>query len=137
MYEYWAWCTRVIDGDTAVFDVDLGFKTWTNKQHFRIAGISALGLSELGGKESKLNLVDLLYSAKVKIQSVKLEYDPAEVMSFARYVVNVFAPSERVNADKHLEFYSVADYLIETGWAVPWDGKSRPVPKPKWPRDGS
>jgi endonuclease YncB( thermonuclease family) len=40
MYQYKATIDRVIDGDTAVLDVDLGFYT-SMKLHFRFFGINA------------------------------------------------------------------------------------------------
>jgi len=41
MYQYKASIKRVIDGDTAVLDVDLGFHIWLHDLHFRFYGINA------------------------------------------------------------------------------------------------
>lgn len=41
MYQYKAIISRVIDGDTAVLDVDLGFNIWLKDIHFRFYGINA------------------------------------------------------------------------------------------------
>lgn len=41
MYQYKAVFKRVIDGDTAVLDVDLGFHIWLRDLHFRFYGINA------------------------------------------------------------------------------------------------
>ena len=40
MYQYKAKFVRVIDGDTAVLDVDLGFYVWLRDLHFRFYGIN-------------------------------------------------------------------------------------------------
>jgi len=39
MYTYKAKVNRIIDGDSVVFDIDLGFDTWLNKQSIRLYGI--------------------------------------------------------------------------------------------------
>jgi micrococcal nuclease len=39
MFTYQAKVCRIIDGDSIVLDIDLGFNTWLNKQHIRLHGI--------------------------------------------------------------------------------------------------
>ena len=39
MYQYRARVNRVIDGDSVVLDIDLGFNMWMNNQNIRIYGI--------------------------------------------------------------------------------------------------
>ena len=39
MYEYKCKIIKVIDGDTADVDIDLGFGVWMKKQRIRFAGI--------------------------------------------------------------------------------------------------
>lgn len=41
MYHYKANLVRIIDGDTIVVDIDLGFETWLKNQHVRLYGINA------------------------------------------------------------------------------------------------
>ena len=41
MYEYKAEFVRVIDGDTVVFNIDLGFSTWVKDEHVRFAYVNA------------------------------------------------------------------------------------------------
>lgn len=41
MYEYGLNIKRVIDGDTIVADVDLGFGIWLSEKHIRIYGVNA------------------------------------------------------------------------------------------------
>lgn len=40
MYQYRATISRVIDGDTAVMDIDLGFHIWLRDVHLRLRGIN-------------------------------------------------------------------------------------------------
>jgi endonuclease YncB( thermonuclease family) len=39
MYQYRARVNRIIDGDSVVLDIDLGFDVWMNNQNIRIYGI--------------------------------------------------------------------------------------------------
>lgn len=39
MYQYRAKVNRIIDGDSIVLDIDLGFDTWLNNQSVRVYGI--------------------------------------------------------------------------------------------------
>ena len=39
MYKYVAKVNRIIDGDSIVLDIDLGFNTWLNNQSIRLHGI--------------------------------------------------------------------------------------------------
>jgi hypothetical protein len=59
-YTYSASVVRVIDGDTVVLDVDLGFGIWLRSQSFRLTGCNAIERSKPGGKEAKANLIELL-----------------------------------------------------------------------------
>ena len=39
MYKYRARVNRIIDGDSVVLDIDLGFNTWINNQSIRVYGV--------------------------------------------------------------------------------------------------
>lgn len=41
MYTYKAKVNRIIDGDSVVLDIDLGFDTWINNQSIRLVGVDA------------------------------------------------------------------------------------------------
>jgi len=41
LFHYTAKVVRVIDGDTVVVDIDLGFDCWLKNQHVRLYGINA------------------------------------------------------------------------------------------------
>lgn len=124
MYEYWATVVNVHDGDTVTVDVDLGFSTWRRNQRLRLAGISALELSMPGGKEARNHLREVLPTGtRVTLRSYRAEADPADLMSFDRYVVRL----------RSLTGVDVAEQLIHDGYAVPWDGRTKPVPYPLFP----
>lgn len=117
-YTYSAFVVRVIDGDTVVLDVDLGFGIWLRNQSFRLTGCNAIERSKPGGKEAKANLIALLPAGTaVLLRSIQ------DDKYGGRY-------------DARLSFGAVADlasFLIEQGWAAPWDGTGK-SPVPAWPR---
>lgn len=124
MFVYNASVVKIHDADTLQVDVDLGFYTWRRKVWTRIAGISARELSMVGGQEAADYLEGLLpVGSPVVVQSIKLGADPADVMSFDRYVMSVQLPDGR----------DLGQLLISEGLAVPWDGKTKPTPYPEWP----
>jgi len=124
MYTYYAIILKTIDADSYVMDWDLGRRTWARDQHFRLAGFSCRELSMPGGSEAREYVAALLPAgSRVVIRSIKLDHDPADVMSFDRYVVYVQLPDGR----------DLGATLEEAGFAIPWDGRSRPVPYPPWP----
>ncbi len=117
-YQYMATVSRVIDGDTVVLHVDLGFDTWLHDQNFRLIGINAREKSDAGGPEAKANLIRLLpVGSAVLVRSIKHD------KYGGRYDAQITMPDGT----------DVSTRLIQTGWAAPWAGKgTRPVPA--WPR---
>lgn len=124
LYTYRAQVVAVHDGDTVTVDVDLGFRTWRHDTHVRLAGISARELTMPGGEEAAVHLEAMLLTAgEVIVRSIRTDRDPADTMSFDRYVIAVQLPDGR----------DLATLLVTEGWAVWWDGKTKPVPYPPWP----
>lgn len=124
MYVYRAEIVEVHDGDTITCDVDLGFHLWHNAARFRIAGISARELSAPGGREAREHLAGILPpGSQVLIRSIRVGHDPADSMSFDRYVVTVQLPNGS----------DLATLLVNTGWACWWNGRTKPVRYPPWP----
>ena len=64
MYEYNAICERVIDGDTIIANVDLGFDTW-KKVRVRFAGINTPETRTRDKEEKERGL-----KAKARVQSI-------------------------------------------------------------------
>lgn len=56
MYEYSCIVKRVIDGDSVVIDIDLGFNIWLYDQHVRLAGIDAPEIRTLDLEEKARGL---------------------------------------------------------------------------------
>lgn len=73
MYEYHASLVRVIDGDTVVMVVDLGFTVSVNIE-FRLLGINApemKGTSKVAGQAAKEHLEQLLAQGSLSLKSDK------------------------------------------------------------------
>lgn len=56
VYEYEVTVERVVDGDTIILNVDLGFKLWLHKLTCRMAGINASEMNTQAGIEAKTEL---------------------------------------------------------------------------------
>ncbi len=117
-YQYHATVDRVIDGDTVVLDVDLGFGVWLRKQSFRLLGVNAREKAQAGGDEARANLATLLpIGTYVTINSIKVD------KYGGRFDAHV------ILADGT----TLSQVLIQTGWAAAWSGAGA-KPVPPWPR---
>jgi micrococcal nuclease len=111
-YHYRAALMHVVDGDTAVFDVDLGFGVGLAIP-VRIVGYNA---PEMRGPDpyraglAKAHLDQLLLGRPVYLATLK------DGQSFARYLAAVFVD------DGDGELISVADAMKAAGFDVPQGG---------------
>jgi endonuclease YncB( thermonuclease family) len=112
---------RVIDGDTFVAQVDLGFYTWT-RQSCRLAGLNCNEANEPGGPEAREELRRLLALGSVTVRSVHADKFAGRFDA----LVFIVGPDGRSLVD-------VNRSLVEHGYAVPWDGRG-PKPRVPWPR---
>lgn len=60
MYEYTALIIRVVDGDTLVMDVDVGFGMWRRNESYRLLRINAPEMRYKAGKAAKQFLTKVL-----------------------------------------------------------------------------
>lgn len=107
LYQYRAEITRVIDGDTVVADIDLGFHTWRRDEHLRLWGINAPELDgnpASPGTEAKAALEARILGKKLIICTLK---DKQE--KYGRYLAKIYVGDELIN-----------DWLINQKLAVPY-----------------
>ena len=107
LYQYRAEITRVIDGDTVVADIDLGFHTWRRDEHLRLWGINTPeldGMPDSPGGKAKAALEGKILGKKLIICTLK---DKQE--KFGRYLAKIYVGDELVN-----------DWLISQGLAEPY-----------------
>lgn len=120
-YLYEAVVVRVVDGDTFVLNVDLGFGVWLREQTFRLAGCNARELAEEGGREVQAYLALLLRAGtKVLLHSIKVD------KWGGRFDAQIELPG----------IGDLTEYLILKGWVARWDGRGT-KPVPAWPRPGA
>jgi endonuclease YncB( thermonuclease family) len=118
IYDYRAEVRRIVDGDTLILDVDLGFNVWLRNQSFRLLGCNARERGQLGGPEATANLEGLVpVGSSVIITSVKVD------KYGGRFDAAITMPD---GSDLSTE-------LVMGGWAAPWTGAGE-KPIPAWPR---
>lgn len=114
--------SRIEDGDTVYAWCDLGYDTWRYTK-IRLKGTAARKLSLPGGKEAKDFLVSIL--------PPRTYPDDGPTCVVYAYKWDKFAP--RVDGDVLLfNGRMVSELMIESRYAVPWDGKGT-QPIPEWP----
>lgn len=116
LYQYKAKITDVYDGDTVTADVDLGFHTWIHDEKFRLLGIDT---PEVTGKDKAQGIVvrdalrERILGRELIICTVKgSTADKRD--KWGRYLVKIYIGDELIN-----------DWMIEQGYAVPYDGGPR------------
>lgn len=117
--EYPALVKRVIDGDTIVVTIDLGFSIF-HDMPLRMYGINAPETNSTNPEErvngvlAKKWLTDKIMDKAVRVQSVK----PND--KYGRYLAEVWLDDDAVK--------SVNQMMIDEKLAKPWDGRGeKPV----------
>lgn len=106
LYQYRAQTVRVIDGDTIVADVDLGFHTWRRDERLRLAGIDApepSGETRDAGVRATQALRERIEGRELVICTLKDERE-----KYGRYLVLIYDGDQQVN-----------DWMVAQGFAVP------------------
>ena len=132
-YVYRAKVHRVIDGDTLIMDVDLGFRTFT--QHsIRLAEIDAPEIFKGDAQTREKGLVAKSYvlnwvtQEQLKAQGTPYKELPFLLLSrkgdsFGRWIGWLFAATELQTAqpnDPETFRFSLNEKLVEAGHAVFW-----------------
>lgn len=124
LYVYRAVVAHVQDGDTVWMMVDQGFDQWHHGP-FRFAGCNANELKDPGGPEARDNLRALLpESTELLIRSLRTNKPIPPDFWAPRWDAIMFWPDGR----------PLIEQLVAEYWLVPWNGKTKPRPKPPWPR---
>lgn len=101
MYQYRASVVRVIDADTVVLDLDLGFYQWRLNRSYRLARINAPELNTAEGVAARSALVERLTGVTMFMVATQ------KADSFDRWIVELYA--DAVN---------ISDWLVANGHAV-------------------
>lgn len=107
LYQYKAEIVRVIDGDTVVADVDLGFNTWRRDEHLRLLGIDSPERRKetmAGWRAAKDALAQRIEGRELVICTVNNKRGGEDVGKYGRYLVKIYDGDDLVN-----------DWMIERG----------------------
>ena len=107
MYQYQARVEKIVDGDTVEFSIDLGFHVYFREQ-MRLAHYAApetRGLERPLGLVAKQKLEELLPIGKVVLMNSK------KTDKYGRWLAEIAWGD-----------ITLANYLIELGYGVAWDG---------------
>ena len=111
-YTFKAKVVRVIDGDTIVFDIDLGFGTWIHDEHVRLARINAPETRTKDLNEKRLGLAsrqlleELIFSSpEVKLVTFK------DHGKYGRFIADVYVRYQH-------DWICINDRLVEAGHAI-------------------
>jgi len=107
LYTYSALVTRIVDADTVLLDISLGFDLWHKNQRIRLAYINAPELVTPEGKVARDYVAMLLgpLPATVTLVTIKDRTD-----NYGRYL-GVLTTAQGVNVNQT---------LLDTGHAIPW-----------------
>lgn len=103
MFIYAATVERIVDGDTAILTVDLGFRL-SMKDSFRLWGINAPERGYPGGAEATAELTRLLPVG----QRVRIETFPPLQDKYGRWLARIFVDDLDVNEEMVKGGFAVA-----------------------------
>lgn len=113
LYTYRSELVRVIDGDTVIVNLDLGFDTWVHMQHIRLRGVDTAEMR--GGTpatkalalKAKERVIEVLTGKEIILRTGK-----GKNKTFDRWVADVY-----YRATEDEAWASLADLLLEENLA--------------------
>ena len=115
MYEYGIKFKRVIDGDTFVCDIDLGFGIWLVDQHCRLHGLDTPEKDTAEGKKCILEAQFWFDDAAARLEKFSIQVE-AKADKYGRRLV-------RVRTDKSP--CTLNEQLVRDGHAVWYTGGNK------------
>jgi endonuclease YncB( thermonuclease family) len=114
LYRYKATLVSWRDADTCVVHLDMGLRIWAHDVALRIAGIQAPDRQP--AKQAATDWVNDLWppGTQLIVQTIRNDRDD-EITTFDRWMAHIWDTAG----------LSVADVLIDSAMAVPWDGKGQ------------
>lgn len=116
MYEYKVDIVRVIDGDTFVCNIDLGFEVILKNKHVRIAHINAPENNTDAGKAATRYLAYMLIPHKDQ----NVVYLPEVILNVKNHKHDKYG---RILAEVKVDGRMMHEVMVEDGHAVPYEGK--------------
>ena len=122
MYEYNCELVRIIDGDTIVVSIDLGFKVWLRKETVRLMGINCPESRTRHLAEKELGLAAKNRLKELIPRKFKIITHKDRKGKFGRLL------AEPIVDHPEYGFLNICDRMLEEGHAQPYYGGT----KPKW-----
>ena len=121
-FVYNAIVRRVVDGDTIVVDIDLGFHVWLNNRFIRLTGLDTPETRTKNLEEKEFGLfVKSVVEGFLPVGShIHLLTDLSEEDKFGRILGTVHALDTSIGPN-----VDVNQYLLNHRFAVPYEGKSK------------
>lgn len=117
MYQYKARVNRVIDGDSVVLDIDLGFDMWMNNQHIRIYGIDT--------PESRTRDLDEKARGLMATDHVRLLLEIGDIVTINTHKDSGGKFGRILARITNIDGMDIASALLEKNLAVPYYGQSK------------
>jgi len=117
MYTYRARLNRIIDGDSIVLDIDLGFDTWINNQHIRIYGIDA--------PESRTRDLDEKARGLMATDHISSLLTPGDILTINTYKDKGGKFGRILARVTNADGIDIAESLLENNLAVQYYGQSK------------
>lgn len=112
MYCYKAIVKRIVDGDTIVVDIDLGFKLWIHNEHVRLLGINT---PESRGSEKNKGLVCKEFLQNLLPQNTEVILETTLGSGkYGRCLAKIAIPTKNIN--------NLSEYLVDLGYAKVYTG---------------
>lgn len=99
-------CVRVIDGDTAVFDFDLGFNLHLTGQRIRFFGIDAPPKNTDKGRMALHYVQQMIEGKDVVIRTIRDKRG-----KYGRLLGLVFLPGEKISVNRQLVVAGLAEKI--------------------------
>tara|TARA_B110000093_G_scaffold154964_1_gene171590 strand:- start:448 stop:894 length:447 start_codon:yes stop_codon:yes gene_type:complete len=117
MYQYRARVNRVIDGDSVVLDIDLGFNTWMNNEHIRVYGIDT--------PESRTRDLDEKARGLMATAHVRLLLEIGDMVTINTHKDSGGKFGRILARITNVDGIDVSTALLEKNLAVPYYGQSK------------
>jgi len=82
--------TRVIDGDTLVADLDLGWGVWRVGTHIRLAGINCPEMSVPAGQDARQYVIDRLHPWGPAVEAAGITVVSHSLDKYGRVLADVY-----------------------------------------------
>ena len=115
MYEYNCKIVRVIDGDSIILDIDLGFGLWIHGESIRLFGVDCPECRSRDKEEKAAGLAAKDFVKRLLHDGGTYTLTTREKGKFGRYLGTIYLTEET----------SINDALVKERLAVPYFGQSK------------